>query len=492
MTQPNSDQPTILVLVALKSELPQDWLKKCDFPVHTLKGLSALKGSAKNLIKDGLFILVTGVGKENALIAADWVKDHFRSGYVLNLGTAGSIQGDLLVLDWVRPLTVINHKNQPIAVDGPIPLPTSQLSLIKSVKTLISVETLDLSLNQTNGSIVDMEAYWLAEQFEGSAFNFTVLKIVSDLNDKKIQDSFKDLLSKIRNKMKQLFLFLDPSKRPTISVVIPVYNRPQLVERALKSVLTQTLPPTDVIVVDDGSIDATSQILQQYKGKVNLITLPKNRGVSFARNIGVNEAKGDWVSFLDSDDEWDPNKLEGQSAYFKNHPFYEILQSEEIWIRNHKRVNQHKHHLKKSGWIFNICLERCMISPSSVLLKKSLLNKFGGFNEDLPACEDYDLWAQISRHHLVGLDPSKTLIKYGGHADQLSVKYEAMDRFRVQTLQVLFENETNAEIQIDIRKVLIKKLEVLSLGFQKRNGNLVQNPYADIIEERFFERETSA
>jgi GT2 family glycosyltransferase len=171
---------------------------------------------------------------------------------------------------------------------------------------------------------------------------------------------------------------------------------------------------------------------------------------------------------MDSDDCWDKDKLKRQVAYLKKYPFYEIIQSEEIWIRKGVRVNPCKHHKKPIGWIWEPSLERCLVSPSGVLIKKSLLERYGMFDESLPACEDYDLWLKISRNHPVGLEPSFSVIKYGGHEDQLSKKYPAIDRFRVKSLFNMLKKEELPHFRKKIIPILEKKLYILIQGYEKR------------------------
>ncbi|MET0093096.1 MAG: glycosyltransferase family A protein, partial [Sedimenticola sp.] len=204
-----------------------------------------------------------------------------------------------------------------------------------------------------------------------------------------------------------------------ISVIIPTHNRADLLERALKSVQAQTLPPLEVIVVDDGSEDHTREMVSEKFPRVHYLHQP-NRGVSSARNLGISEARGDWIALLDSDDEWLPSKLASQKTRLESQPGHHICHTEEIWIRNGKRVNQMKKHTKQGGAIFQHCLPLCVISPSSVLIHKSVFREVGLFDESLPACEDYDLWLRICARYPVTYVEQPQIVKYGGHEDQLS------------------------------------------------------------------------
>ena len=139
-----------------------------------------------------------------------------------------------------------------------------------------------------------------------------------------------------------------------ISVVIPTYNRIALVERAIDSVLRQSIKPFDIIVVDDGSDDGTSEMIKKKYRSINLVQ-QQNSGVSAARNNGIKHAKGDWISLLDSDDEWTEKKLENQADRLIKTPEYDFCHTNEIWIRNGVRVNQRKKHQKYGGYIFDKC-----------------------------------------------------------------------------------------------------------------------------------------
>jgi len=163
----------------------------------------------------------------------------------------------------------------------------------------------------------------------------------------------------------------------TVSVVIPTCNRADLVLRALASVRAQTRPPSEILVVDDGSTDATIERIRAAFPKVTLLE-QKNRGVSAARNTGIQKARGTFIALLDSDDEWLPQKLDRQLAAIEkandndNDNDTLLCHTDEIWIRGGRRVNPMKKHQKYGGRIFERCLPLCVISPSSVLLHRSL------------------------------------------------------------------------------------------------------------------------
>ena len=255
----------------------------------------------------------------------------------------------------------------------------------------------------------------------------------------------------------------------SISVIIPVYNRYNLIDRAIKSVLQQTRPPDEIIVIDDGSTDGTDMIIKKNYPDIILLQ-QKNRGVSCARNNGIKNAKGTWVTLLDSDDEWLPEKLEKQLLAIQVNSNNKICHTDEVWIRNGVRVNPMKKHRKYGGNIYKYCLPLCVISPSSIMVHKDIFKDVGLFDENFPVCEDYDLWLRICSRYPVLYLRKKLIKKYGGHDDQLSLRFWGMDRFRIQALEkmindpILSENNRKATVA-----TAINKGRILQKGFLKHN-----------------------
>jgi glycosyltransferase involved in cell wall biosynthesis len=226
-----------------------------------------------------------------------------------------------------------------------------------------------------------------------------------------------------------------------ISVVIPTYNRVHVLGRAVESVLSQTYESYEIIVVDDGSTDSTKAMIKEKYGKVRFLSI-SHSGVSGARNRGIMAADGEWVAFLDSDDYWLPRKLERQMEFLRAFPQYMICHTNEIWIRNGVRINQGKKHQKSLGWFFKPSLHLCLISPSSVIIHKSVFETCGMFDEQLEFVEDYDLWLRITSRYPVGYVDERLVVKSGGHADQLSKKIEGIERYRIHALEKLISGGT--------------------------------------------------
>ncbi len=253
-----------------------------------------------------------------------------------------------------------------------------------------------------------------------------------------------------------------------ISVIIPTYNRCELLQRAVLSVLKQTRPADEIIIIDDGSTDGTAELIPKKFPQI-LYSRQENKGVSAARNAGIESASGEWIAFLDSDDTWLPRKLEYQQKSLVENPEFLICHTNEIWIRHGKRVNPLKKHQKSGGYIFEKCLPLCVISPSAVILHRSVFKRFGKFDTGLPVCEDYDLWLRICAFLPVLYLEKPLITKYGGHADQLSRSTWGLDRFRIQALEkIIADPDLSPAYKHAAVKMVIDKLKIYLQGAEKR------------------------
>ena len=272
------------------------------------------------------------------------------------------------------------------------------------------------------------------------------------------------------------------ASQPLVSVIIPTFNRAWCLKEAIDSVLTQTYKNYELIVVDDGSTDKTKGLLSQCKGIT--VLYQENQGVSAARNRGIASSKGELIAFLDSDDLWQPEKLATQVAYFGQHHDAMICQTEEIWIRNGRRIFPKKKHKKESGYFFERSLELCLVSPSAVMMKRQLFNDVGLFDENLPACEDYDLWLRVGAHLPIYLIDEALIIKRGGHADQLSSN-PGLDKYRIQSIQnLLAEGSLSFEQENAAINMLQHKCQIFAAGCQKR-GKLEEMQYYLDLSTKF-------
>ncbi len=464
----------LVITVALKKEMPADWLTSHNVPVHTLAALRSGALRQLNSSPMGMLVVITGAGLRASKEAACWIRDNINPLFVLNMGTCGMIDKSLSPGKWCSPARVVNEENDSFELDRRIPVPCpgdlTHFNSLLSVKEAVSGDVPD---QWRNHDIIDMECFAQAEVFNETKASFHCLKFGTDYSDRNTYSDFNKNLELFREKFKEMISLLDSDtafqdKIIDITAIVPVYNREDRIQRAIDSILAQTRSPEETIVVDDCSSDKTRGILESYGDSITPVYLPENSGPSKARNEGIKRTRTAWIAFLDSDDCWEKDKLKRQKEFIRKYPFYQIMQSEEKWIRKGKRVNPCKHHEKPEGWIWEKSLERCLVSPSAVLLKKSLLEQYGNFDEDLPVCEDYDLWLKISRHHPVGLSPDFTVTKYGGHGDQLSRLHPAMDRFRVQSLSAQLEKEPNPYFRQKIIHILKIKLDILLKGYEKR------------------------
>lgn len=186
---------------------------------------------------------------------------------------------------------------------------------------------------------------------------------------------------------------------PTISVVIPVYNRKEQIICALRSVYNQTLLPDEVIVVDDGSADGTYEAIQEGFPQVRLIR-QKHRGVSAARNRGIEESGGDFIAFLDSDDIWLPDKLRLQIGVFNEHPELGLLATQKYKNTNSYSIKTIKkprlHYLPFSDF-----LKRTKVNTPTIMIPRKVFKAVGLFDITLTTSEDWDLWARIAYRYPV-------------------------------------------------------------------------------------------
>lgn len=268
-------------------------------------------------------------------------------------------------------------------------------------------------------------------------------------------------------------------KNYRVSVVIPTYNRAKTLKRALDSVFAQTFKPFEVIVVDDGSTDLTSKLLDEYSDRVKVI-YQKNSGVSSARNIGVKNSTGDWIALLDSDDSWKRDKLKKQIEFHRENLDVKISQTDEFWSRDGVLVNYPKKYKKPFGDIFLNSIYQMVITPSSSLISREVFERVGFFDENFEVCEDYEFWLRATREFRVGLIDEKLIIKYSEKdLEQLSKKYWGMDRFRVLALM---KHLNHPKYSIEILNLILQKSKIILKGAKKRGNLELIREYEDRLE----------
>jgi glycosyltransferase involved in cell wall biosynthesis len=282
---------------------------------------------------------------------------------------------------------------------------------------------------------------------------------------------------------------LTAQPQPKISVIIPTYNRAAFLSEAIQSVLDQeyfedrsSVPLFELLVIDDGSADQTKEIVRAFGENIKYF-YQEHKGISVARNQGLKFSSGEFIAYLDSDDLWLKNKMRAQMSFMEAYPKAMVCYSEEIWMRKGVCVNPGKKHKKYTGWIFERVLPLCLLSLSSALFRRDLFETVGCFDEELPACEDYDFGIRIACRYPIHLIEQPLIIKRGGHPDQLSKKYWGMDRFRVYALEKALELELTPEQRRGVRKELAKKCQILVKGFQKRKKDEELQKYLSLIQK---------
>jgi glycosyltransferase involved in cell wall biosynthesis len=261
-----------------------------------------------------------------------------------------------------------------------------------------------------------------------------------------------------------------------ISVIIPTFNRWPMLTEAVASVMGQREVDFELIIVDDGSTDETAERLPALAEQLATdhrvrIIRTANCGPAAARNRGVAVASSPFVAFLDSDDVWHSGKLQQQLGYMRHNPGCHLSQTEEIWLRRGIRVNPGRRHLKRAGNFFFDSLHTCLVSPSAAMMRTSTFRELGGFDEDMRAAEDYDLWLRLLLAYEVGLISKPLVTRRAGHPGQLSAVVPALDRFRIFALLKLLLRKDLSQLQRDsVCDTLIEKCGIYGHGTARR-GN---------------------
>ena len=284
-----------------------------------------------------------------------------------------------------------------------------------------------------------------------------------------------------------------------ISVVIPVFNRADVISRAIQSALNQTFPPAEIIVIDDGSMDNTADVVQQF-GEAVTYLYQTNAGPSVARNLGITSAKGNYIAFLDSDDEWMPVKLEKQIELIRelnadvvitNSVYYDDVDTGKSTFSRSQFSDILSNNDGKLLDCFTILVEQNFIHLSTVLARKSCFENAGLFDESMKIAEDTDLWLRLSSSYSFGII-TEPLAKRDDRPDKLSgnVKKEYMGR--IYLLNKLLKRSSGLEREkrklISQRRGLICG-RLLSLNLQTNGvGSAMKTLFKTNIKS-FFSKE---
>lgn len=266
-----------------------------------------------------------------------------------------------------------------------------------------------------------------------------------------------------------------------VDVIIPVYNRPVLANDAITSVLNQTFQEISIYIIDDGSHENVQASGIREKERLHYYNLEHNHGVSYCRNFAVSKGKAEFIAFLDSDDLWHPQKIEKQLDFFEKHHELNWVHTNENWLRGGQPVKQHKRFKKQGGIFLDRLFERCLISPSAVMFRRSFYEKNGGFLEHFKVAEDYELWLRLNLENPIGYLEDPLTIKQAGEWTQLSSTIK-IDHYRVLALHRfyrMFKNNAafNSLLKQKWHHEISAKTAILLNGAIKYNNQYDINRY---------------
>lgn len=225
-----------------------------------------------------------------------------------------------------------------------------------------------------------------------------------------------------------------------VSIIITTFNRPHLLQRAIESVLNQSYKNFELIIIDDCSTDTTQKVVKNYiNEKVHYIKNIENKGLSASRNIGIKASRGEYISFLDDDDELLPDKLFSQIELFKTNKYVDVVYCGSIKkYKNFSLINPAKY----KGCLKLSVLNSCPNAVHSLLIKKTCFNRVGLFDENLNALEDWDMWIRLSKFFEFDYVP-KNLIIYYIHGSQMSTHL----RLKTKAREKLFLKHYDSIVQ---------------------------------------------
>jgi len=250
---------------------------------------------------------------------------------------------------------------------------------------------------------------------------------------------------------------------PKVSVIIPTYNRADLLPRALNSVLNQTFQDFELIIVEDGSTDNTKQLVEEFQKKderIKYIWQKNSGGPAKPKNTGIKNSQGEFIAFLDDDDEWLPEKLETQLNKIEENDYDIFFSNWYLWNpeTNQKNKAFNFNPLNNKKDLFKIFIKRNIGNPSTVIIKKAKLEKIGYFDEKLKPSEDYDLWLRfILNNARVGFS-EEPLYLYRQHIKQMSSNQYIMRTSRLKVFYKIIKKHPGYLIKYPI---LTKKIFLL-------------------------------
>ncbi|NET62762.1 MAG: glycosyltransferase [Symploca sp. SIO2E6] len=225
---------------------------------------------------------------------------------------------------------------------------------------------------------------------------------------------------------------------PLISVIIPVYNGEQTIRQTIESVLNQTFRDFELIVINDGSQDSTLKIVESIQDyRLQLCSYP-NAGLAASRNRGISLASGEYVSCIDADDLWTPDKLEAQLKVLQENPQAALAYSWTDWIDEAGKFLRPGVHLTITGDVYGqLLLNDFVANGSNPLIRKQALREVGGFDESLPFSEDWDMWLRIAAHYHFVAVPAPQIL-YRQSTNSMSCNVWGMETASLQIIERAF------------------------------------------------------
>lgn len=272
-----------------------------------------------------------------------------------------------------------------------------------------------------------------------------------------------------------------------ISVIIPTFNRKDFLKKSIASVSAQSSEDWELIVIDDGSTDGTTEMMRNLDDSRIFYHRQDNHGVAHARNSGIEKARGEWIAFLDSDDWWREDKLAITLEWVSRFPQERIFHTQEVWYKNGRELKPKAKHRKPDGWAYRRAVEICCISVSTACIHRSIFEQAGMFDESLTACEDYDFWLRVSSRWPVKLINENLTFKNGGRQDQLSAM-PGLDYFRAKALAKMMDDPNLDEEQKQLTfKELCLRADIYLKGAHRR-GNTKRVKEITALKSRFAPR----
>ena len=259
---------------------------------------------------------------------------------------------------------------------------------------------------------------------------------------------------------------------PKVSVIIPTYNRKHYLERAINSVLNQTYSDYELILVDDASTDGTTTFIAEKYPGVCCVSLPKNSGAGRARNEGIRIARGSFIAFLDSDDEWLPKYLETQIPSIENSPDNVIVFCGCIHQMQDGKIEK----FSCQPWLaypdltYHLLSENFILTASIVVVSKKALNKAGYFNESLKICQDKELFLRLFCLGNAVHVPYYLVTKYS-HSSNLTGDYKLWAKETFDLLDIFFAHDLSLpykHFEIETRSHNAMRLARILWGEKKK------------------------